>query len=186
MEKEFNYFTFLFALIFGCFIGIFFPDISYGFQNTLGHRSIITHSIFLPSIMYFFLKKKNNLTNIQMIVIIGIYLGIGVHLSADLYPEIWSGYSLIKLFNGINIGLLSPIWIGINTIISIFLASYYFNKSIHGKLYWITYLVVALVTGVIYALYQLYNIEKIIGTFLTLLFLTFVYSKLKYKKKEIL
>ena len=107
-------------------------------------------------------------------------------MSADLYPKIWSGYSLIKLFNGINIGLLSPIWIGINTIISIFLASYYFNKSIHGKLYWITYLVVALVTGVIYALYQLYNIEKIIGTFLTLLFLTFVYSKLKYKKKEIL
>ncbi len=179
MEKKFNYFTFLMALIFGCFIGIYFPDISYGFQNTLGHRSIITHSIFLPSIMYFFLKKKNNLTNTQTLVIIGIYLGIGAHLSADLYPEIWSGYSLIKLFKDTNIGLLSPIWIGINTIISIFLASHYFNKLNYSKLYWITYLVIALVVGVTYASYQLYNIEKIILTYLTLVFLTFAYSKLK-------
>ena len=107
-------------------------------------------------------------------------------MSADLYPKIWSGYSLIKLFNGINIGLLSPIWIGINTIISIFLASYYLNKFISSKVYWISYLVIALVTGITYALYQLNNIDKTILTYLILLFSTFIYSKIKYKKKDII
>ena len=181
MNKEFNYFAFVGVLSFGYFIGLFFPDIDQGFQSLLGHRSIITHSILLPYLLYNYFKKKNNLTPLKTIFIVGIYLGIGLHLSADLHPKGWVGFALIKLPFNIDIGGLSPIWIGINAGVGLFLASAYLNQLTKRKLHWISYLVIAILVGLTYGEEEPYNKDSIIGTFLSLFLATFIYTKIKYR-----
>ena len=96
MNRELNYFPFIAVLSLGYFVGLFFPDTDQSFQLLLGHRSIITHSILLPYLLYLYFNKKNNLTPLKTILIVGIYLGIGLHLSADLHPKAFRGYALIK------------------------------------------------------------------------------------------
>jgi len=182
MNKELNYFAFIVVLSFGYFIGLFFPDIDQGMQGLLGHRSIITHSILLPYLLYSYFKKKNNLTPLKTIFIVGIYLGIGLHLSADLHPKAFRGFALIKLPFNIDIGELSPIWIGINAGVALFLASTFLNQLTNKKLFWITYLLIALFVGLTYADEEPYNNDAIIGTFIFLLFVTFIYTKIKYRK----
>jgi len=175
MNKELNYFAFIVVLSFGYFIGLFFPDIDQGMQGLLGHRSIITHSILLPYLLYSYFKKKNNLTPLKTIFIVGIYLGIGLHLSADLHPKAFRGFALIKLPFNIDIGGLSPIWIGINAGVALFLASTFLNQLTNKKLFWITYLLIALFVGLTYADEEPYNNDAIIGTFIFLLFVTFIF-----------
>ena len=182
MNKELNYFAFIVVLSFGYFIGLFFPDIDQGMQGLLGHRSIITHSILLPYLLYSYFKKNNNLTPLKTIFIVGIYLGIGLHLSADLHPKAFRGFALIKLPFNIHIGGLSPIWIGINAGVALFLASTFLNQLTNKKLFWITYLLIALFVGLTYADEEPYNNDAIIGTFIFLLFVTFIYTKIKYRK----
>ena len=185
MNKELNYFAFIIVLSFGYFIGLFFPDTDQGMQGLLGHRSIITHSILLPYLLYSYFKKNNNLTPLKTIFIVGIYLGIGLHLSADLHPKAFRGFALIKLPFNIDIGGLSPIWIGINAGVALFLASALLNQITNKKLFWITYLIIALIVGLTYADEEPYNNDAIIGTFIFLLSATFIYAKIKYKKLKL-
>ena len=154
-------------------------------QGLLGHRSIITHSILLPYLLYSYFKKNNNLTPLKTIFIVGIYLGIGLHLSADLHPKAFRGFALIKLPFNIGIGGLSPIWIGINAGVTLFLASALLNQLTNKKLFWITYLIIALIVGLTYADEEPYNNDAIIGTFIFLLSATFIYAKIKYKKLKL-
>ena len=129
-DKELNYFAFIGVLSFAYFIGLFFPDIDQGFQGLLGHRSIITHSILLPYLLlYYFIKKKSNPNVLIKIFIIGIFLGIGLHLSADLHPKSFKGYALIKLPGNIDVGGLSPIWIAVNAAAGLYFAGLLLNKN---------------------------------------------------------
>ena len=185
MNKELNYFAFIIVLSFGYFIGLFFPDTDQGMQSLLGHRSIITHSILLPYLLYSYFKKNNNLTPLKTIFIVGIYLGIGLHLSADLHPKAFRGFALIKLPFNISIGDLSPIWIGINAGVALFFSSALLNQLTNKKLFWITYLIIALIVGLTYADEEPYNNDAIIGTFIFLLSATFIYAKIKYKKLKL-
>ena len=179
MSRELNYFPFIIVLSLGYFVGLFFPDIDQGFQLLLGHRSIITHSILLPYLLYFYFNKKNNLTPLKTILIVGIYLGIGLHLSADLHPKAFKGYALIKLPFNIDIGGLSPIWIGANAGVAFYLASKYLNELINKKLFWISYLIIGLLVGITYADEEPHNNDAILGTFLFLFLATFIYSKIR-------
>jgi len=177
-DKELNYFAFIGVLSFAYFIGLFFPDIDQGFQGLLGHRSIITHSILLPYLLlYYFIKKKSNPNVLVKIFIIGIFLGIGLHLSADLHPKSFKGYALIKLPGNIDVGGLSPIWIAVNAAAGLYFAGLLLNKTTHKKLFWISYLVIASLVGMIYAAEERYNGEAIALTFIILLFATFFISR---------
>ena len=177
-DKELNYFAFIGVLSFAYFIGLFFPDIDQGFQGLLGHRSIITHSILLPYLLlYYFIKKKSNPNVLIKIFIIGIFLGIGLHLSADLHPKSFKGYALIKLPGNIDVGGLSPIWIAVNAAAGLYFAGLLLNKTTHKKLFWISYLVIASLVGMIYAAEERYNGEAIALTFIILLFATFFISR---------
>ena len=177
-DKELNYFAFIGVLSFAYFIGLFFPDIDQGFQGLLGHRSIITHSILLPYLLlYYFIKKKSNPNVLIKIFIIGIFLGIGLHLSADLHPKSYKGYALIKLPGNIDVGGLSPIWIAVNAAAGLYFAGLLLNKTTHKKLFWISYLVIASLVGMIYAAEERYNGEAIALTFIILLFATFFISR---------
>ena len=177
-DKELNYFAFIGVLSFAYFIGLFFPDIDQGFQGLLGHRSIITHSILLPYLLlYYFIKKKSNPNVLIKIFIIGIFLGIGLHLSADLHPKSFKGYALIKLPGNIDVGGLSPIWIAVNATAGLYFAGLLLNKTTHKKLFWISYLVIASLVGMIYAAEERYNGEAIALTFIILLPATFFISR---------
>ena len=182
MQKEINYFNFLVFLISSFFIGLFFPDFDQMFQSLLGHRSILTHSILLPYLLYIYLEKKEPRVKT---ILIGLLLGIGLHLSADLHPKSWIGFALIKLPFNISIGELSPIWIGINAIAALYAAAYFLNLLTNRKLFWISYLVVALVVGLTYADAERYNEETIATTFIVLLFSTFFVAKIKSRKNLI-
>ena len=185
MSRELSYFPFIAVLSLGYFVGLFFPDTDQSFQLLLGHRSIITHSILLPYLLYFYFNKKNNLTPLKTILIVGIYLGIGLHLSADLHPKAFKGYALIKLPFNIDIGGLSPMWIGANAGVAFYLASKYLNELINKKLFWISYLIIGLLVGITYADEEPHNNDAILGTFLFLFLATFIYSKIKSRNSII-
>ena len=184
MKKEINYFYFLAVLILSFLLGLAFPDVDQMFQSLLGHRSILTHSILLPYLLYVYLEKKEPSPRGKTILI-GLLLGIGLHLSADLHPKSWIGFALIKLPFNISIGELSPIWIGINAIAALYAAAYFLNLLTNRKLFWISYLVVALVVGLTYADAERYNEESIATTFIVLLFSTFFVAKIKSRKNLI-
>jgi len=186
MIQKINYFIFLGLLFIGFFIGLGFPDIDQGYKNALGHRSIITHSILLPYIFYYFFIKKRILYNrFFVLIIIGIFLGIGLHLSADLFPKGWIGYALIKLPGNIDVGGLSPIWIGSNALVSLYFAGSCLNNLTKQKAIWITYLIFGAAVGFLYAINETYNNEKIFGAFYITFIFTFIISKLLSKSDTI-
>lgn len=83
------------------YIGFKFPDIDLKFKS-IGHRSIITHSPLL-SLMLFILHETNMLWlvyakkyDITRYFIIGLSLGIALHLLYDLRPKSFKGTALIK------------------------------------------------------------------------------------------
>ena len=156
-----------------------FPDIDQGYKIVLGHRSIITHSILLPYILYYFFIKKRALYNKYITLIIaGIFLGIGLHLSADLFPKGWQGYALIKLPGNISIGELSPIWIGFNALVSLYFAGSCLNNLTKQNTIWITYILFGAVAGFLYSIKEPYNNETIFLAFYITFIFTFIISKL--------
>lgn len=83
------------------YIGIKYPDVDLKIKG-LGHRSIITHSFFLPSILMY-LHKTNLLWlvygakfDITRFMITGLSLGIALHILYDLRPKAYKGTALIK------------------------------------------------------------------------------------------
>ena len=191
MAKEYkiNYFGFIVVLFLG-FLTLNLPDIDLSVQGLIGHRSIITHSILFPFLLHYFLiQKKNHSNNYIVIFIIGFYLAIAMHLSADLHPKAWRGNALIKLPGNISIGAgLSIIWMGLNAIVAIYFSTILLKKISNTKKYLITYLAIALIVGSIYTIN-----DKPPGaeggkflTFLFFLFATFFYSLRKSKTKTLI
>ena len=203
INKQINYFGFFAILLAGFFVTIDFPDLDHHFESLLGHRSIIFHSTLLPYLMYYFLiKKKDNTNKYVIIFIIGAFVGIGLHLSTDnniffiLYIGNWSIPGGIKLPGNNDIGVvLSTIWIALNAITALYFSGLLLNKIAGTKKYWITYLVICLILGLIYCIYDrksvffeiyLINVLQKFLTFIFYLFATFYYFyylKRKEKKK---
>lgn len=113
------------------YIGFKFPDIDLKFKS-IGHRSIITHSPLLP-LMLFILHETNMLWlvyakkyDITRYFIIGLSLGIALHLLYDLRPKSFKGTALIK-FPYIKKGLTvnqSIYFMLISVIILLFISIY--------------------------------------------------------------
>ena len=208
INKQINYFGFFAILLTGFFVTINFPDLDLHFKSLLGHRSIITHSILLPYLMYYFLiKKKDHTSRYIVIFIIGAFLGIGLHLSADnniffiyywikLYSGNWSMPGEIKLPGNHDIGIvLSFIWVTLNAITALYFSGLLLNKIKGTKKYWIIYLIMCVILGLVYCIYDyqstffeiyLLNVLQKFLTFIFYLFATFYYFyylKRKEKKK---
>lgn len=91
------------------YIGLKYPDVDLKIKG-LGHRSIVTHSFFLTTILMY-LHKTNLLWlvygakyDITRFMIIGLALGIAIHILYDLRPKAYKGTALIK-FPYMNRGL---------------------------------------------------------------------------------
>jgi len=188
-EHKINYFGFIVVLFLG-FLTLSLPDKDLSVQGLIGHRSIITHSILFPFLLHYFLiQKKDHSNNYIVIFIIGFYLAIAMHLSADLHPKAWRGNAFIKLPGNISIGTgLSIIWMGLNAIVAIYFSTILLKKISNTKKYLITYLAIALIVGSIYTIN-----DKPPGaeggkflTFLFFLFATFFYSLRKSKTRTLI
>ena len=173
---------YLLVFMFSYYIGLNFPDIDQSFQNSLGHRSIITHSILLPILLFFINPLRFNIFG--KILIIGLFLGIGLHLSADLHPKSWHGYANIKLPSNISIGILSPFWILINTIFGLFLSAKIFIETINKKLIKGFYIMISIIVGIYYSYNEDHSQIQIFITFLLIFFGTFYFAQKKHLKSR--
>ena len=146
-KKNYKFIIILFS---ASIIGLIFPDFdSYNiqtnfFQNFIGHRSILTHSILVPCLFYFYAKKKDKLSNNIITIIIGLFLGLALHLTADIYPKNGNENELIKLPGNISVGKFSSLWIAINILISFYISKVLLNKYFNKKYYKTIYLFIGL------------------------------------------
>lgn len=93
------------ALLAAVWAGTTLPDLDLSLG--LGHRSGLTHSVLLPALACAQRRWRP--------IAAGLALGIGLHLSADLFPHAMRGFATVKLP---GLGALGPVasywWIGGN------------------------------------------------------------------------
>jgi hypothetical protein len=88
-------------------VGLGLPDLDQFLP--LAHRSALTHSA-VPLLLAALHPERRRL-------IAGLALGIGVHLSADSFPNAMTGYATVKLPFAGSIGrAASYLWLGANAI----------------------------------------------------------------------
>lgn len=112
----------LFALIMpvAAWGGLFFPDLDLALMPLIGHRSIITHSALAPVLMLSLGRRR-----FMPQTIAWFSFGIATHLVADIFSRGWTGFALIKLPFGLgNLGLLSPLWIGLNALVALWICEW--------------------------------------------------------------
>ncbi|URW75600.1 hypothetical protein M9980_13930 [Sphingomonas donggukensis] len=99
------------ALILASFVvGLGVPDLD--FLLPLRHRSALTHSV-VPLLIVLLHPAGRRLLP-------GLALGIGVHLSADSFPNAMTGFATVKLpFAGALSAAASYIWLGANALASV-------------------------------------------------------------------
>ena len=114
-----------FALfVFGCFIGLSFPDLDQKFywNPVLVHRSILTHNPFLPLLLWFVFRRS--LEPAARLFLIGLSLATAVHLGFDLYPRDMYGFALVHVpFQGRTSATFSEVWLAAGMVISLGLAT---------------------------------------------------------------
>lgn len=117
----------LLAFLAGVWVGDWFPDFDQD-TDALVHRSIITHGLLVPLLLYIVLGSRRSPAPARLFVT-GAALAVAVHLSFDLFVNGWTGYSLIHLP---TYGRISPLasWVWIAS--SIVLCFYIAMRSTQG------------------------------------------------------
>ena len=108
------------ALLLGLFVGERFPDVD---QRTdlLLHRSILTHGLFLPLILYA-VASKIGWTPLRWLSM-GVALGVAVHLAFDLFPRAWTGFALVSIpVYGWLPASVSWAWIALSMVACVYMA----------------------------------------------------------------
>lgn len=107
-------------LIGGMAVGLHLPDIDRSLP-LLDHRSFLTHSPFLPILLFILAHKKGHAG--LLMAAVGISLAVAVHLAFDLFPQRWTGYALISVpIYGRMGALFSGLWIGGSMVVCLYLA----------------------------------------------------------------
>jgi membrane-bound metal-dependent hydrolase YbcI (DUF457 family) len=101
----------------GIWGGLWLPDIDLLLLPILHHRSIITHSVLIPWLLFLFFKNR-----VPLYGIAGLYVGISIHLAADClsatvgFGMIWTPWPF-----KMSLGPASPVWILVNAALGIWL-----------------------------------------------------------------
>lgn len=128
------------AVILTAWAGTTFPDIDQVLP--LGHRSALTHSV-LPAALACSWRQGR-------VFAAGFALGLGLHLSADLFPEAMRGFATVKLPFAGSIGWqASYVWFAVNAFVSLSLGAWLLGRLLGPKLALATLAAVALL-GVAY------------------------------------
>lgn len=113
------------AVLLAAWAGTTLPDIDQWLP--LGHRSALTHSV-LPAAIACLWRRG-------LAVAAGLALGLGLHLSADLFPEAMRGFATVKLpFLG-SIGWeASYIWFAVNAFAALALGAWLLGRMMGPKI----------------------------------------------------
>ena len=147
------------ALLIGIYV---FPDSDQTILSFLSHRSILTHGILLPVLIYWILNKilKHKKETLDYIYA-GLLIGISIHLTADLFSKSFVGYATIKLpFQITSDGLIfktksigsfqSIIWIFFNAILGLFISYKTLDNKKTHKFFKIILFIIPLIVGIFY------------------------------------
>jgi hypothetical protein len=108
------------SLLTGLVIGLAFPDLDLR-TGFLGHRSIITHGVLLPLLLFWLAHVKKHITT--RLLAVGVSLASAIHLCFDLFPRAWIGYALIDVPGyGRTSPVFSWLWIAVSTVGCMYLA----------------------------------------------------------------
>jgi len=108
------------ALLMGIIAGFVLPDLDLKL-SFLGHRSIITHGLLLPVLLFWVAHKKKHITT--RLLAAGDGLSSAIHLCFDLFPRAWRGYALIYIpVYGRTSPVFSWLWIAVGMVSCIYLA----------------------------------------------------------------
>lgn len=111
-------------MLLAAWAGTTFPDLDQVIP--LGHRSALTHSI-LPAALACLWRRG-------LAVAAGLSLGIGLHLSADLFPEAMRGFATVKMPGLGSLGWqASYIWFAINAFAALALGSLLIGRLLSTK-----------------------------------------------------
>ena len=93
----------------------------------LGHRSGVTHSLLVPAVLAFRPRWWP--------VAAGLALGIGLHLSADCFPNGMRGFATVKWPGMGSIGAgWSYLWLGVNAVTCLALGSWLLAREVSGAM----------------------------------------------------
>tara|TARA_B100000315_G_C14444319_1_gene526107 strand:+ start:187 stop:711 length:525 start_codon:yes stop_codon:yes gene_type:complete len=170
----------IFIFFCGYLLGLFFPDFDFYFIETLGHRSIIFHSIFLPLIFLIFSKKENLYVEVY---ISGVFYGISVHLIADIFPLIWNENTFVKLPKDLIIlsKYSSLLWLLLNSIIGFIISLNYLKKFDKFFFYSTKFEIIGFLSSLIYITLHASNYIKVIIILLVTISLIKIYHFLTKK-----
>jgi hypothetical protein len=116
----------LVLFVIGSFIGLRFPDFDLAFRwhPLLVHRSILTHSFFVPLLLILSMGAFRRAASVTTRwFAMGLCTATAVHLSFDLFPRYWTGFARIHLpFYGWTTPWLSQACLVISAFVCVFLA----------------------------------------------------------------
>ena len=113
------------AVALAAWAGTTFPDIDQVLP--LDHRSALSHSV-LPAALACCWRRGRAFAA-------GLALGIGLHLSADLFPEAMRGFATIKLPFAGAISWQAPyVWVGVNAFACLTLGALLLGKLLGPRL----------------------------------------------------
>ena len=121
------------ALILGLVVGERFPDLD---QRTdlLLHRSVLTHGMLLPLALFVVTSR----TRFRMVrwLVMGISLGVAVHLAFDLFPRAWQAHALISLpAHGWLAPALSWAWMAASICVCLYLAERLVHDGVEAAVF---------------------------------------------------
>jgi hypothetical protein len=109
------------AILLFAFIGLTLPDVDQPLP--LDHRSAVTHSI-LPAAVALLRRWARPIAA-------GLAFGIGLHLSADVFPNAMIGYATVKLPLAGSIGPgASYAWLAINSVACTILGAWLVGREL--------------------------------------------------------
>jgi len=124
----------LVPLVIGLAIGLTFADVDIVFKF-LTHRSALTHSFLPPLGAFFIYKSLKEQKDWVRFVLIGLSLGMIIHLSFDVFPVGWRGAALIHFpFFGRTNAAFSILWLGLSMIACFYLALFLQRNAVDVSL----------------------------------------------------
>ena len=106
------------ALLAAAWVGLKFPDVDQSWLRLypiVYHRSLLTHGIIIPFCLYMaYLRGGRAVQNdpLPRFALMGLAIGLSVHLAFDLFPRGWYGFAQIYVpLYGWTTPLLSIAWL---------------------------------------------------------------------------
>ena len=178
-KNQLNILIFSIVYFLSILFGYTIADYDLNFQNLLGHRSIITHSILIPWLIYFYSKDKKS--KYLFTIIMGLFISFSVHLIYDFIPKGWAGNAFIKFPGNISIGFLSIPWIALNALVSMYLGQKILFNYFNERKYKVLIVIITTITSFLFARVDR-NDEELKFILFLIVFFSFFFYKIINKR----